>query len=300
MTTIACVGLAVRDLVFAVPHLPQGPGKHFADAHTEIGGGPAANAAVTVSALGASARFIGCLGDDERGNALDAELRSLGVDTTRVRRIPGASSPLSSVYVDGSGDRMIVNHTDRALFSSARPAAEEDVTGSDAVLVDTRWLDGAVAALRAARSIGVPGIVDFEGRTGPATEQILATASHVAFAAPALAGLTGTDDVDTGLRSVAASTEAWLAVTAGERGVYWLEDGSLRHQPAFPVAAVDTLGAGDVFHGALAVGLAHRGGAAAAIRLASAAAAIKCTRFGGRAGIPSRDEVTEFLEERTT
>ncbi len=90
-------------------------------------------------------------------------------------------------------------------------------------------------------------------------------------------------------------TDAWLCVTCGGEGVFWLEGDALRHLPAFEVEVVDTLAAGDVFHGALALALAERRGVGHALPFAMAAAAIKCTRFGGRDGIPHRAEVEQFL-----
>ena len=109
--------------------------------------------------------------------------------------------------------------------------------------------------------------------------------------------MTGTDDPAEGLARAAGMTDAWLAVTAGEKGCYWRGDTSLCHMPAFQVTVRDTLGAGDVFHGALALALAEGQAAAAALRFASAAAALKCTRLGGRAGIPTRSEVDTLLQE---
>jgi sulfofructose kinase len=94
---------------------------------------------------------------------------------------------------------------------------------------------------------------------------------------------------------MAAVTDAWLAVTAGADGVYWLDGDVLRHDLAFDVRVVDTLGAGDVFHGALALSLGRGQSPDDAVRFASAAAALKCTRPGGRVGIPDADALTTFL-----
>jgi sulfofructose kinase len=120
----------------------------------------------------------------------------------------------------------------------------------------------------------------------------------VAFSAQGLAEVTGQDDPRDGLQSLAGTTDSWIAVTAGERGVYFLEQDEVLHAPAFAVAAVDTLGAGDVWHGAFALALGEGWPEREAVRFASAASAIKCTRFGGRAGIPRRSEVETFLKER--
>jgi sulfofructose kinase len=298
MTTVTCVGMAVLDLVFATAELPRGPGKHFATELREVGGGPAANAAVTVVALGGNAKLIGCVGDDARGEKIISDLQEYGVDTAGLRQIPGLSSPLSAIFVDSTGERMIVNHTDARLLAVEGPVRPEDAADANAVLADVRWHAGAKAALRAATAAGIPAILDFDVHTSAHAEELLGIASHIVFSAAALAGVTGTHEPAEGLRRVRGRTSSWIAVTAGADGAYWLERSEIHHFPAFPVDVVDTLGAGDVFHGAFALELGSGTDEEGAIRMAAAAAAIKCTRFGGRAGIPSRSEVETHLLRR--
>lgn len=297
MTSVVCVGLAVLDLVFATPELPSGPRKHFATDFREVGGGPAANAAVTVASLGGKARFIGRVGDDALADRIIAELEQWGVDTSSVQRVPGRRSPLSAVFVDRDGERMIVNYTDPDLFGDGDALRPQELEDADAVIADNRWPSGAEQAFRAAKDAGIPGLLDLDLDIPADVGGLLRAASHVAFSAPRLAGITGTDDPGEGLRRARGRTDAWLAVTVGADGVLWLDGSEIRHLPAFSVDAVDTLGAGDVFHGALALGLGEGMVAEGAIRLASATAALKCTRFGGRAGIPGRAEVEAFLEK---
>lgn len=297
MTTVACVGVCVGDVIFSVEALPAGAGKLHARAREEVGGGPAANAAVTVASLGGSARFIGAVGDDHLGSELIAELTRLGVDATRVRVVAGRRSPLSAITVDERGDRAIINHTDQELFAAARAVGHEDLRDADAVLADVRWPSATLAALGWARDHGVPGIVDFDIGAGE-PEPLLATASHIAFSADALRRLAGPGDLTGSLRRVSDMTDAWIAVTDGGNGTYWLDDGAILHMEAYQVEVLDTTGAGDVFHGAFALGLASGRSESDSVRLGSAAAAITCTTFGGRSGIPSKDEVETFLEER--
>jgi sulfofructose kinase len=157
-----------------------------------------------------------------------------------------------------------------------------------------------VEALGAARRLGIPGIVDvdrpIDADPGTETGRILDAATHLVYSRDALLGTTGEVDVPTALATAAARHPgAWTAVTDGERGVAWLDGDDVRHAPAFRVRAVDTLGAGDVFHGAFALALAEGRTERAAIRFASAAAAAKCTLPGGRAGIPDRAMVDELL-----
>jgi sulfofructose kinase len=296
IATVACVGIAALDLVFTVDEIPSCPGKHFATGFREVGGGVAANAAVTVAALGGRARYVGRVGADSVGERIVAELQQWGVDTGRVRTVSGRPSPVSAVFIDATGARLILNHTDFGLFEQEIVEAK-DLEGADAVLADLRWPAGAAAALRAAAARGVPGVLDYDLSPASGTDEPLTAASHVAFSEPALARLAGLKDPSEGLRRIRSHTQAFLAVTAGADGVYWLDDDRVCHMPAFPVAPVDTLGAGDVFHGALALSLAEGSDIRQALRLASAAAAVKCTRPGGRAGIPNREEVEAFLAE---
>lgn len=296
MTTVACIGLAVRDVIFTVDQLPTGPGKTHASGRSEAGGGPAANAAVAVAGLGGEAWFIGVLADDDMGRLLIEELGSRRVDTSRVRRVEGRQSPLSSVIVDDTGERAIVNHTDETMFNTASPPSDDDLEGASAVLVDVRWPDGAEAGLRWARDHQVPGVVDYDfgDRRGSHLAEL---GSHVVFSAGALSRLTGASDPGEGLRKARELTSAWLAVTIGEEGTIWLDDDRPRHVPAFEVETVDTTGAGDVYHGVFALELARGTGEIEAMRLASAAASLSCTRLGGRDGVPTRDDLTRFLEE---
>jgi sulfofructose kinase len=116
------------------------------------------------------------------------------------------------------------------------------------------------------------------------------------FAEPALAAFTGIADPDAALPEAASRLVGFVGVTLGARGFRWIESGAVRALTAPEVRAVDTLGAGDVFHGAFALGLAEGMATESAGRFACAAAALKCTRFGGRAGTPTRDEVEAFLD----
>jgi sulfofructose kinase len=273
------------DLMFRVDPLPAGGGKSYATAFREIGGGVAANAAVAIVRLGGRARYVGRVGDDPIGERIVSELQADGVDTNGVRAVPGVVSPVSAVLVDDAGERIIVNYTPPGLFDGGDHHQAGELAGVDAVLVDVRWPDGAALALTSASEAGIPGVFDFDRPMDAHGDVLLAAASHVAFSHPAL--------------TATARSDAWLAVTMGDAGVVWREAGSTYHLPAFPVEVVDTVGAGDVFHGALALALAEGQPEAEAVRFASAAAALKCTRPGGRAGSPSRRDVEGLLAHAT-
>ena len=292
---VICLGTAVVDTIYAVERLPLAPGKNYARSVLRVGGGVAANAAVTVSALGGQGVLWSRVGADPVGAEIVRELAAWRVDVAGVQQIAGLTSPISTVLLDPGGDRQIVNHLDGRLFTDAAGVPFEALAAADALLCDVRWLPAVGTALATARAHGLPRIIDFELVPEAGVDAFIEAASHVAFAREALGVLAGTDDIARGLQQLGRRTDAWLAVTCGEEGIYWREHGRLCHQPAFPVAVVDTLAAGDVFHGALALAVAERQPIARAVRFAAAAAAVKCTRFGGRHGIPDRAAVEDLL-----
>ncbi len=297
MTSVTCIGIAVRDFVFQVDALPDGAGKFYAQDFQEVTGGVAANAAIAVARLGGKAQFIGRVGDDGVGSSILADMEAVGVGTDGVLLMEGTSSPMSTILVDQNGERTIVNHTSPTLFVGGDTASAAQLNGADAVLVDVRWPDGALRALEAAASKGIPSVFDYDRPMPDRGAELLAKASHVAFSQSALEVTAKTSDPGVGLAAMAEHTDAWLAVTLGGEGVVWRDDGSTCHLPAFEVDVVDTAGAGDVFHGALALALAEGQSEASAVRFAAAAAALKCTRRGAGRGAPQRAEVETLLKE---
>lgn len=298
MTTVACYGVAVLDLVFYLNDPVEAGVKQYAQRYLEVGGGTAATAAVAVARLGGDAVCVGRVGADSIGDRIIADLESAGV-TARVEQVEGMASPISAVVVDGAGERTIVHYKDHRLFGSGGPPSPEDFAGSDVILVDMHSRDGSLAALDVARATGVPGVVDFDVNTAQEPGAVLDAASHVVFGLKALEELTGEVGAARALAAARAMSDAWLAVTAGADGVYWLDAATIRHLPGFEVEVVDTLGAGDVHHGAFVLALAEGADLEQALVFANAAAALKCSRIGGRAGIPTRDEVEAFLWARS-
>ncbi len=298
MTTVTCVGISVWDLVLRVERFPTEPGKHRASERREVGGGVAANAAVTVAALGGHASLVSALGDDATGDRIVGDLIAHGVGTGGVRRIAGRESPLSAVFVDATGERWIVNHAGADLFDRADVPTDADFEGVDAVLADMRWPEGAVAAFDAARRRGVPAVLDCDHDPTDHPE-VVAGSTHAVFSLPTLSDYVGVADPAGALEAATGITDGMPIATAGDRGVHWWEDGVHHHLPALEVEVVDTSGAGDVFHGAFALALAEGRSVADGLAWAGAAAALKCTRFGGRAGIPTRAEVERLLAERS-
>jgi sulfofructose kinase len=253
----------------------------------------AAAQAATIVRLGGEAALWASAGDDAIGDRLIAQISGEGVDISRVRRAPGARSGFSTIFMDRSGERMIVPKYDADLM--ADPAGAPDLTGFAAVMTDVRWPGAAELALAAAREAGIPGILDADVGPREVIERLVRLASHVVASEGGAALVTGGETPLQSAERLSASHQGFVAVTAGEKGCWWGEGGTVRHTPAPVVEAVDTLAAGDVFHGAFAFGLVEGWAMQSVIGFASAAAAIKCTRFGGRLGAPTRAEVEAFL-----
>jgi sugar/nucleoside kinase (ribokinase family) len=165
----------------------------------------------------------------------------------------------------------------------------------DAILTESRCAEFCTDLCVEACRRGIPVIVDVD-RVMSLREGLLTASSHLVFSSEALQSTAGIADDGEALKKIARLTPSFLAGTCGAQGTLWLDDHqALRQTPAFPVHPVDTLGAGDVFHGAFALAITEKQDLPAALRFASAAAALKCTRFGGAFAAPQRAEVEELL-----
>ena len=299
MKQVVCTGLAVLDHVFQLPKIPKIPVKSFASNYFQAGGGNAATAAVALKRAGGQAVYWGRLGDDHNGDLILDELEEFGVDVRDVLRQQGVKSGVSSVLVDDAGERLITNYSDPKLISDANWLPLERLKESNAVLVDFRWHEGAIKTLRSAREHGIPAVLDADLTPEGLNEDVIRSATHVLFSKPALNEFAAGKSIYEALHRVAEMNRGWVGVTEGSSGTRWLDDGKLRHLPAFEIKTVDTLGAGDVFHGVFALSLAEGHLESNALIRASAAAALHCSKSGGRKTIPVRKEIETFIRQRS-
>ena len=297
---VLCVGQSTLDHVLFVPTVITPGHKHVADGFQVVGGGVAANAAVAVSRLGGSSILASCVGEDPAGRAVMDGLADERVDTQLVTRLAATPTPCSTIVVSPDGARTVFNHTPADLFD--RPCPPLDRRSINAVLTDCRWPAGTQTALRHAHALGVPSVVDVDRRIiDPETRRVVfELGTHLVFSEHALRDSTGCASSADGLRALAQQTRAHVSVTLGERGVHWLDGDVVRSIDAFVVDVVDTAAAGDVFHGAFALALAEGLDEPAGFRFAAAAAALKCSRPGARAGMPDRSAVDELLAQSLT
>ena len=295
MTRILCLGMSALDAIYRVPAIPTAPVKILATGFSESGGGMASNASVAVARLGGAAEYWGRLGTDALGDRILAALTAEGVGVGGVRRIPGRVSPSAAILVAPDGERLICAYNDPALDGDSAWLPLDRVASFAAVLADVRWPEGAAAVLGAACAAGRLAVLDADVGPPDALEALARLATHAVFSEPGLACVAGTGPIGASLGRVAADHPGVVGVTLGSEGFLWRQDGVERRLPGFRVQAVDTLAAGDVWHGAFTLELGRGSAVEDSGRFANAAAAIKCTREGGRSGAPTRAEVEAFL-----
>lgn len=296
---ILCIGIPVRDLTFRVGGVPARGSKVNATHLDEICGGNALNAAIGIVRLGGRASICGPMGDARETSSrfIFEKLAHEGIDTKHLMHMPGLVTPVSSVMVDPSGERTIVTFRDPELWKVRLPSTEVLLEDCAAILTESRCAGFCTDLCAEARRRGIPVIVDVD-RAMSLLEGLLTASSHLVFSSEPLQETADVTDDGQALKKIAKLTPSFLAGTRGPKGTIWLdEQGNLQETPAFPVHTVDTLGAGDVFHGAFALAITENLKLREALRFASAAAALKCTRFGGAFAAPQRAEVTELLNQ---
>ena len=296
---ILCIGIPVRDLTFRIQELPARGFKVSASHFDEIAGGNALNAAIGIVRLGGRASMCGPMGDSRETTSryIFDKLAHEGIDTKHIIHMPGLVTPISNIMIDPSGERTIVTFRDPELWKVRLPGAATLLDDCAAVLIESRCAEFSTDLCAEARRRNIPVVVDVD-RTMSLREGLLTASSHLVFSSEALQSTAGIPDDAEALKKISKLTPSFLAGTRGAQGTLWLDEHhNLQQTPAFPVHTVDTLGAGDVFHGAFAVGITEGQDIPTALRFASAAAALKCTRFGGAFAAPQRAEVEALLAQ---
>jgi sugar/nucleoside kinase (ribokinase family) len=294
--------LAVDDLIY-VDAYPPAESKVRVRHRERQCGGLTGTALVAAARLGARCAYAGVLGEDELSRLVIERLEAEGIDFAHHARRADARAAHSTIIVDQRRQtRTVFAFLGGAIGADPDLPEEEVIHASSVLLVDHHGLEGTLRAARIAREHGVPVVADFERDPGPPFEEILAVTDHLIISERFARQLAGDQqspiaDVVGSLRERHGDT---VVVTCGPHGCWYASEataGRGMHLPAFAVDVVDTTGCGDVFHGAYCAGLAENLDLPARTELASATAALKATRRGGQAGIPSRRAVEEFLRQ---
>jgi sulfofructose kinase len=289
------LGACVVDAILRVDWVPAGDAKVMAEDGVVIGAGMAVAAACAVAAMGGEVAVWGRIGTDRIGDFFLTDLEDAGVDTRFIHRAEGARTGLSSVIVDSQGQRLVVPYFDPRLGSDPSWLPIEKLDEVDCILADVRWPEGSLRILTEAKRRGMIRIFDGDVTTPEILRQLAPMGTHAIFSEPGFRLFSGREDILQALPECAAAFDGCMGVTLGEHGFAWVEAGTVRTVRAPKVEVIDTLAAGDVFHGSFAVAITEGMSVADAGRFACAAAAIKCSRFGGRTGIPTRCEVEALV-----
>lgn len=289
---VLCVGTSAYDLTFTVDTHPQPDDKVFASSLVSCGGGPAANAAVTVARLGGTAVFAGYLGNDIFGNLHLEEFVAEGVLTDWIVR--GADpTPISTIIAKSDGSRTLIAYQGE---TRRLPAGSIDFSQiwPQVILFDGHEPQLSIPLAAWAKEKNIPTVLD-AGSLHSGTEQLASRVDYLVCSEKFARQYTGEQDEQLAMRQLKKIAPV-VIVTIGERGLLWTNGEDEGYFPAFAVAAVDTTGAGDTFHGAFAWCLVQQMSWLETLAFASAAAALCCTKLGARHSIPYHAEVARLVQ----
>ncbi len=291
---ITGIGYCGMDYLCVVPHIPVDDKVEVLQTLVQ-GGGPAVTAIAAAARLGARTAFAGTVGDDERGRQIVAGLVSEGIDVSALKVRRGAESPVAFCWIEKqSGKRSIA--WGRGTAAALIPAEiDEDIIKHSRILhLDGHQTEAAVAAAGIARRCGVTVSID-AGTIVTGIERLMELSDIIIASEKFACRYTGLADINEAVRKLYSAGCRFSAVTMGNRGSMGFDGGNLISCPAFKVDVADTTGAGDVFHGAFIFEYSRGKTWAECMRFASAVAALKCTKFGGRTGIPDLQTAENFL-----
>jgi ribokinase len=301
---VAVVGSANTDLTVVSPGLP-GPGETVLGGRLmQNQGGKGANQAVAAARAGARVSFIGCVGDDDFGRTTLQALAGEGIETQTVRVDQEAASGVALIMVDETGENMIsvASGANANLDAEDVRAARDAIAGADVLVAQLEIpLPAVEAALRIAQEAGVrvmlnpaPAPADPEALRAllPMVDYLVPNAGEAATLAATQGG-----DPRTLAAKLAENAGCTVIMTLGPEGACICERGACRTVPAPRVQALDTVGAGDCFCGALAVALGEGRDLEAAVRFAVHAAALSVQSEGAQPSMPHREAINESMTE---
>lgn len=298
---VVVLGSSNTDMVVPVPHIPRSGETVLGQDLIVAAGGKGANQAVAAARLGANVAFIGAVGGDDLGQGALSALREEGIDLAALRVIDGVPSGVALITVDASGHNAIAV----APGANARvspdhvDAAAELLDGASILLTQLETpLDSVRRGLELARDRGVTTILN--PAPAPADgvpDDVLRLVDIITPNEGEATALAGETDVERAAMVLLGRGVGAVIVTLGQEGSLLAASSGTAPIAAPHVRAVDTTAAGDTFSGALAAALAEGLALEAAVRLASAAAALSVTKRGAQPSMPHRADVDRMLRE---
>ncbi len=301
MLDVVGVDLPCIDLNIVVPHQVEYNEQIVVQQSSWQGGGKVATGLAAAARLGLRCAMLAAVGDDGYGRFIKRDFERHGIDADGVVVRKGLTSSMSVILSERKTKGRNI------LFSPGTAQQIEWQEIDSGIFQKAKWLfvsraeDVYLEAMRAAKRAGARVFFDAD-LPDERLEQVVALcdvfiASEFVYRWMFGEGGTDDDSLQKNCRAVSQKGPGIAVFTFGEKGCAgYSEDGGFFRLPAFEVDVVDTVGAGDVYHGAFLAGLVDGLSAREAARYASAVAAIKCTRIGGRAGIPNKETTLRFIE----
>jgi sugar/nucleoside kinase (ribokinase family) len=301
MTPFDVVGLGVSviDILQLVDHLPEREEVQRAAEMTIQGGGPVATAMVTLARLGARVAMLDAVGDDWRGDLIRKEFEREGVCTDHIQLREGYGSSLASVLVTkDDGARAIVVYPGTAPNLTPTEVPRSVIESASLLHVNGRHWGACLQACVWAQEAGVR--VSMDGGASlyrPELRQLVPLTDICIVARDFAESFTGESNIHRAARQLVREGPTIVTITDGVRGSWVLSrDGQAFHQQAYLLPdVVDTTGCGDSYHGAFLYGLLKGMSLTETASLASAVAALNSQSLGGRAGLPTYEQVKSFL-----
>ena len=292
------VGLCALDYICIVEKYPVPDQKIDALAFSRQGGGPVATALCALGHFGEHVSFIGKVGKDPEGKLIRSELERFGVSSGSMVFDPYSRTPRAFIWVDSrTGERTVV--LDRTEITDLEPKELDTALLKSCryLLLDAREAQASFHAAKIAKDSGAEVVLDVGSPRGN-IEELLPMIDHLVVSRTFADKYTGIEEPGEASLKLLSKGFKTVVITLGKGGSVCATEGDFFQVDSYNIAVVDTTGAGDVFHGAYIYGLSKGWQLKEVVEFASAAAAMKCTRIGGRQGIPTVDEVVQFMEEK--
>jgi len=289
------MGLNSVDFLCVVPEFPTLNSKMRISQFSKQGGGQVATAMVALSRWGVKTKYMGKVGGDELDQFSLNSIQQEGVDVSSVTIEPNTPNQFAVIIVDGvSGERTILWDRDARLMYREGELRKKDVCSGKLLHLDGHDIKAAIQCARWAKEEKIPTVIDLD-KVESLTSELIKEIDFVVTSGRFPALFTGISDREKALIELQKQIPGFLCATLGHDGAVALVEGEFVYVKGFEVKAVDTTGAGDVFHAGFIYGLLQNWELLDILRFANAVAALKCRDLGGRRGIPSLEEVQKFL-----
>jgi sulfofructose kinase len=297
MFDVAGVGLNATDTLILVPRFPAYAGKEPFVEEMLSPGGQVASAMVCCAVLGLRTKYIGTVGDDERGRIQIESLRGTGIDISDVQI--RANTPNQSAYIvidQGTGERTVFWRRAEGLRLDASEIRPEMITVAELLHIDGHDTQAVERAAQIARANAIPVTVDVD-TVYHGFDRVLPFVDYLVTSSEFPVRWTNVNDPFKALETIQDEYGMRVAaMTLGSHGCLARFEGKFHYSPAYVVNCTDTTGAGDVFHGAFCYSVIRRFSMQETLDFSNAAAALNCTALGARGGISKYEDAVALMK----